>query len=130
MYPPPQLLLGQRIVSAARAFRAFRPPPRTATLDAADTDRGGVGGGGGRGGVGGGSLVGLRGVKEGVEWVERAAGNGSEVAVEYLAELLLEGVCVPTDLSRAYSLFRKLALGGSARNTSWKVSYCLDHGKE
>jgi TPR repeat protein len=72
--------------------------------------------------------VGLRGVKEGVQWVERAAGNGSEAAVECLAELLLEGECVHTDHARAYSLFRKLALSGSARNASWKVGYCLDHG--
>ena len=72
--------------------------------------------------------MGLRGVKEGVQWVEWAAGNGSEAAVECLAEWLLEGECVHTDHARAYSLFRKLALSGSARNASWKVGYCLDHG--
>jgi TPR repeat protein len=32
------------------------------------------------------------------------------------------------DHSRAYRLFRKLAIDGSSRNATWKVGYCLDHG--
>ena len=67
-----QLSLGLRLVAAARAYLASRAP-RTGALPPALCADGG-------GGEGKGSLLGLRGVKEGVQWVETAAGNGSVAA--------------------------------------------------
>ena len=120
-----QLHFGKRLIARARTLLEMR---RRSKADSKHSSTAG----GGRDGddkQGSAAAVSAPGVVEGVKWVEKAADAGNVEAAELVAGWCLGGGgCLPRDCSRAYRLYRTLALGGASRIAAWKLGYCLDHG--